>query len=61
MRRIRQAVPVRVREAWRHLDRRGTRYRIEDAMAGAAAWIAQHGASHGFRPPSLGERARTMG
>eukprot|EP00974_Lingulodinium_polyedra_P116350 11158807-Lingulodinium_polyedra.AAC.1 len=30
-------------------------------MAGVAAWIAQHDAQHGFRPPALAERARATG
>eukprot|EP00974_Lingulodinium_polyedra_P116001 11157558-Lingulodinium_polyedra.AAC.1 len=29
-------------------------------MAGVAAWIAQHGAPRGFRPPALVGSMRTM-
>ena len=30
-------------------------------MEAAAAWVATHGAAHGFRPPNVCERPRALG
>eukprot|EP00974_Lingulodinium_polyedra_P124880 11192347-Lingulodinium_polyedra.AAC.1 len=60
-RRIKNLLPQRLRTPWHHVNRQGTSYNDERAMNEAAAWIAQHGAQHGFRPLAQDERARAAG
>ena len=56
-------LPAELRAGWDNLNtvRRSPQDGTEQAAARTAAWVARHGPGHGFRAPSVAERARAAG
>ena len=55
-------LPTYLRQDWIQLAQAGSARRInEDGATRVARWIAVNGRSHGFRTPSVAERARAYG
>ena len=59
-RRIRQLLPTALHEGWRLICTGGTRSNEAPAER-VAEWIDTHGRQHGFRTPTVQERARCIG